>query len=60
MPSQPQVSPQLSLALQSTVCTVMYCSSYRWLGKTLSQLAWHAHATDMPTGSHGRPSCNIG
>ena len=22
------------------VCTVLYCSSYRWLGKTLSQLAW--------------------
>jgi hypothetical protein len=47
------LSHSLSLALQSTVCTVMYSSSYRWLGKTLSQLAWHpwqsTHASDMPT-----------
>jgi hypothetical protein len=29
-----------SLALQSAVCSLLCCSSYRWLGKTLSQLAW--------------------
>jgi hypothetical protein len=32
------LSYSLSLVLQSTVCTVL---SFRWLGKTLSQLAWH-------------------
>ena len=52
----------LSLALQSTYC--MHCTVLLQLPlageNALPAGMASTHATDMPTGSRGRPSCSIG